>query len=173
MMRKIVWTTLGAALIVVGITAAWTQTRTWRGGRGPFWFHHGPMGLISLVEDRRSGADDTEIGPAGQAASFENFGQRANSVVRPHRMSPVHFLNACSDHSSAYIDRFARAIAKTASALSQRIFLAIGSSRVWQTRLRRKEFTLRKLYPFLYLRSLKIGHNLGYASNKRRRGGRR
>ena len=47
MMRRIVWTTLGAALIVVGITAAWTQTRTWRGGHGPFWFHHGPMGFVA------------------------------------------------------------------------------------------------------------------------------
>jgi Spy/CpxP family protein refolding chaperone len=47
MMRKIVWTTLGAALIVVGITAAWTQTRTWRGGRGAIWFHHGPMGYVA------------------------------------------------------------------------------------------------------------------------------
>jgi Spy/CpxP family protein refolding chaperone len=46
MMRKIVWTTLGAALIIVGITAAWAQTRTWRGGHAPFWFHHGPMGYV-------------------------------------------------------------------------------------------------------------------------------
>ena len=46
-MRKIVWTTLGAALIVVGITAAWTQTRTWRGGHGPICFNHGPMGYIA------------------------------------------------------------------------------------------------------------------------------
>lgn len=45
-MRRIVWTTLGAALIVVGITAAWAQTKTWRGGHGPFWFHHGPMGYV-------------------------------------------------------------------------------------------------------------------------------
>ena len=42
-----VWITLGAALIVVGITAAWAQTKTWRGGHGPFWFHHGPMGFIA------------------------------------------------------------------------------------------------------------------------------
>ena len=47
MMRKIVWATLGAALIAVGITAAWTQTRTWRGGHGPFWCDHGPMGYIA------------------------------------------------------------------------------------------------------------------------------
>jgi len=47
MMRRIVWTTLGAALIVVGITAAWTQTKTWRGAHGPFWFHHGPMGFVA------------------------------------------------------------------------------------------------------------------------------
>lgn len=51
MMRKIVWATLGAALIVVGITAAWTQTRTWHGGHGPFWFHHGPMGSIARELD--------------------------------------------------------------------------------------------------------------------------
>src|SRR5579863_1774544 len=47
MMRRIVWITLGAALIVVGITAAWAQTRTWRGGHGSFWFHHGPMGFVA------------------------------------------------------------------------------------------------------------------------------
>lgn len=34
-------------MIVVGITAAWTQTKTWRGGHGPFWFHHGPMGFVA------------------------------------------------------------------------------------------------------------------------------
>jgi Spy/CpxP family protein refolding chaperone len=33
-------------LIVVSITVAWTQTRTWGGGHGPFWFHHGPMGFV-------------------------------------------------------------------------------------------------------------------------------
>lgn len=47
MMRRIVWTTLGAALIVAGITAAWTQREQWREGRGPIWFHHGPMGYIA------------------------------------------------------------------------------------------------------------------------------
>src|SRR5579864_9378755 len=62
--------------------------------------------LISLVEDRRSGADEAEIRPAGQAPGFKNFGQRTKSVVRSHRMCPAHFLDACSDHSSAYIDRF-------------------------------------------------------------------
>jgi Spy/CpxP family protein refolding chaperone len=46
MKRRIVWTTLGAALIAVGITAAWAQT-TWRGGHGLIWFHHGPMGYIA------------------------------------------------------------------------------------------------------------------------------
>lgn len=46
MMRKIIWTTLGAALIAAGITAAWAQTRTWRAGDGNSWFHHGPMGHI-------------------------------------------------------------------------------------------------------------------------------
>ena len=46
-MRRIIWKTLGAALIVVGIAAAWTQTRTWRGGDAPIWFHHGPMGYVA------------------------------------------------------------------------------------------------------------------------------
>jgi Spy/CpxP family protein refolding chaperone len=50
-MRRIVWTTLGAALIVVGITAASTQRKTWRGGHGPFWFHHGPMGFVARELD--------------------------------------------------------------------------------------------------------------------------
>ena len=47
MMRRIVWTTLGAVLIVVSITVAWTQTRAWGGGHGPFWFHHGPIGFLA------------------------------------------------------------------------------------------------------------------------------
>jgi Spy/CpxP family protein refolding chaperone len=51
MMRKIIWATLGAALIVVGITAAWTQTKTWRGDHGPFWSHHGPMGFVARELD--------------------------------------------------------------------------------------------------------------------------
>lgn len=51
MMRRIVWTTLGAALFVVGITAAWTQTKNWREGHGPFWFHHGPMGFVARELD--------------------------------------------------------------------------------------------------------------------------
>jgi Spy/CpxP family protein refolding chaperone len=51
MMRRIVWTTLGAAFIVVGITAAWTQTKTWHGGHGPFWFHPGPIGFAARELD--------------------------------------------------------------------------------------------------------------------------
>ncbi len=47
MKRRIIWAALGAAVIVVGIAAAWTQTRTLRGGHGPFWFHHGPMGFVA------------------------------------------------------------------------------------------------------------------------------
>lgn len=47
MMRRMVWTTVGAALIAVGITAAWAQTTAWRGGHGPFWFHHGPLGHVA------------------------------------------------------------------------------------------------------------------------------
>jgi len=47
MMRRIVWTTLGAVLVVVSITVAWTQTRAWGGGHGPFWFHHGPIGFLA------------------------------------------------------------------------------------------------------------------------------
>lgn len=59
-MRRIVWTTLGAALIVVGITAAWAQTKTWRGGHGPFWFHHGPMGYVAHELDL-SGTQKAQI----------------------------------------------------------------------------------------------------------------
>ena len=51
MLRRIIWTTLGAALIVVGITAASTPTRTWHIGHGPFWFHHGPMGFVARELD--------------------------------------------------------------------------------------------------------------------------
>ncbi len=60
MMRRIIWTTLGAALIVVGITAAWTQTRTLRGGHSPFWFHHGPMGFVADEMDL-SGMQKSQI----------------------------------------------------------------------------------------------------------------
>lgn len=45
-MRRIIWTTLGVALIAAGITAAWTETQPWRGGHA-FWFHHGPMGYVA------------------------------------------------------------------------------------------------------------------------------
>lgn len=45
-MRRILWTTLGVALIAAGITAAWTETQQWRGGHA-FWFHHGPMGYVA------------------------------------------------------------------------------------------------------------------------------
>src|SRR3954471_11680092 len=62
--------------------------------------------LLSLVEDRRSRADEAKIRAAGEAASFKNFGQGAKPVVWSYRMRPAHFLNACSDHSSADIDRF-------------------------------------------------------------------
>ena len=51
MKRKIVWATLGAALLAVGITAAWTQTMTWHGGHGSFWYHHGPMGHVARELD--------------------------------------------------------------------------------------------------------------------------
>lgn len=47
MIRRIVWTSIGAVLMVVAITAAWTQTQHWRAGRGPMWFHHGPMDYIA------------------------------------------------------------------------------------------------------------------------------
>ena len=39
-------------MIVVGITAASTPIKTWRGGHGrPFWFHHGPMGFVARELD--------------------------------------------------------------------------------------------------------------------------
>jgi len=47
MIRKIIWTSIGAVLIVADITVAWTQTQHWRTGHGPIWFHHGPMGYIA------------------------------------------------------------------------------------------------------------------------------
>ncbi len=51
MMRRIVWTTLGVALVAVGITAAWAQTKAWRAGHSSFGFHHGPMGYIARELD--------------------------------------------------------------------------------------------------------------------------
>lgn len=47
MIRKIVWTSIGAVLIIAGITAAWTQAQPWRMNRGPVWFHHGPLGYVA------------------------------------------------------------------------------------------------------------------------------
>ena len=47
MTRRLIWTSLGVVLIAAGITAAWTQTQHWRGGGGPIWFHHGPMGYVA------------------------------------------------------------------------------------------------------------------------------
>lgn len=47
MKRKVFWTSLSVALIVAGITVAWTETQPWHAGRGPFWFHHGPMGYVA------------------------------------------------------------------------------------------------------------------------------
>lgn len=51
MARKTIWITLGCALLVAGITVAWTQTRTWTGVHGHFWFHHGPMGFVARELD--------------------------------------------------------------------------------------------------------------------------
>lgn len=51
MKRRIIWITLCGALIVASITAAWTQTQTWRGAHGPVWFNHGPMGYIARELD--------------------------------------------------------------------------------------------------------------------------
>ena len=63
--RTTIWITLCAALLVAGITVAWTQAQTWRGSHGPFWlnhgpmaFHHGPMGFIArdldLTDNQKS-----------------------------------------------------------------------------------------------------------------------
>lgn len=47
MIRRIVWTSIGAVLIVVGITAAWTQTQQWRAVHGLACFHRGPVGYVA------------------------------------------------------------------------------------------------------------------------------
>lgn len=47
MTRKMVWASIGVVLIVAGITAVLAQTQHWRVGRGPFWFHGGPMGYMA------------------------------------------------------------------------------------------------------------------------------
>lgn len=49
MMRRILWISIGAAVIVAGITVAWTQTHQWRAGS--IWLHHGPMGHIARQLD--------------------------------------------------------------------------------------------------------------------------
>lgn len=58
MKRKILWITLGAALLAVGITAAWTETRGWHGVQSHWWFHRGPMGFVAreldLSDNQRS-----------------------------------------------------------------------------------------------------------------------
>jgi Spy/CpxP family protein refolding chaperone len=45
-MRRIIWTTLGAALIVAGITAAWAQTEQWGLWHGRR-FHHGSLDYVA------------------------------------------------------------------------------------------------------------------------------
>jgi hypothetical protein len=60
--------------------------------------------LILLVEYCRSGANETELRPAGQPASLQDFRSGSESLVRPHRMSPAHFFYASSNHSAAHID---------------------------------------------------------------------
>src|SRR3954452_18149017 len=79
MMRRIVWTTLGAALIVVSITVAWTQARTWGGGHGPFWLRHGPMGFVAHELD----LSDT------QKAQIKTMwqGERPNIAVLVHEFA--------------------------------------------------------------------------------------
>jgi Spy/CpxP family protein refolding chaperone len=49
MIRRIVWTSIGAALIVVAVTVAWTQTQHWYGRRNLIWFHRGPMGYMAYA----------------------------------------------------------------------------------------------------------------------------
>src|SRR6185437_3711830 len=51
MARKTIWITIGCALLVAGITVAWTQTQRWAGPHGHFWFHHGPMGFVARELD--------------------------------------------------------------------------------------------------------------------------
>lgn len=57
MSRRIVWKSIGAAVIVIGI-AAWAQAQRWNEGRGPIWFHHGPMGhfarALNLSDTQKS-----------------------------------------------------------------------------------------------------------------------
>ena len=66
MNRKLLWTSIGAALIALGITAAWAQAQEWHRWHGhsgsPWsgyvWFHHGPFGCamheLNLSEQQRS-----------------------------------------------------------------------------------------------------------------------
>ena len=65
MIRKIVWTSIGAVLIVAGITAARTQTQQWRASYGPIWFHHGPISYIAHQLDL-SDTQKSEIKSAWQ-----------------------------------------------------------------------------------------------------------
>src|SRR5215469_4055182 len=47
MIRKMIWSSFGAVLITVGISAAWAQAQGWRGWHGPGWFHAGPWGYVA------------------------------------------------------------------------------------------------------------------------------
>lgn len=51
MKRNILWTVLGATLLVATITVAWAQTQGWRGVRGHWLMHRGPMGFVSRELD--------------------------------------------------------------------------------------------------------------------------
>jgi Spy/CpxP family protein refolding chaperone len=58
MNRKTLWITLGVALLVAGITAAWTQAGSWHGGQSRWWFRRGPVGYVAreldLSDNQRS-----------------------------------------------------------------------------------------------------------------------
>ena len=84
MMRRIAWTILGAALIVAGITAAWTETQPWLEGRGPFWIHHGPMGYGPMgFVARQLNLNDTQ---KSQIKSIWE-GERPNIAVLLHEFA--------------------------------------------------------------------------------------
>jgi hypothetical protein len=83
-MRRILWTTFGAALIVAGITAAWTQSQTWRGGRCSFWFHHGPIGYVAHELDL-SGTQKSQIKSRLERRAPEHFGTSARVRLRAER----------------------------------------------------------------------------------------
>ena len=79
MTRRIVWSSIGAVLIAVGVTAAWAEAQGWRGWYRPVWFHAGPWAYVAHELDL-SGAQREQV-----KAIWD--GERPNIAVLIHELA--------------------------------------------------------------------------------------